>query len=90
MQTSASKLITRLKDHGIQITIDGNGKEKTETSVSWDAILHAICNYVIFEAELLKKPSKLTDDTLSRKKKVLLFQKATEVHAIHRMYFTCS
>ena len=71
MQTSANRLIERLKDPEIQTAIDESGKARSKGRVSWDAILNAVFGYVLNESDILKGSSKLTDDTLSRKKKVL-------------------
>ena len=75
LQISANKLIDRLKDLEIQNAIDESGKTKRKSGLSWDFILSKIFEYVICEADVLQNSSKLTDDTLSRKKKVMLHKK---------------
>ena len=71
LQASANKLIDRLKDPEVQSAIDESGKTKRKTGLSWDSILNAVFEYVICEADVLQNSSKLTDDTLFRKKKVI-------------------
>ena len=78
-QSFAAKLLTRLKDPCVQKTIDAASASKGKKKLSWGIISQAVFNYVFKEADILKASSKLTEDTIKRKAKVLcwLFIKCT-------------
>lgn len=69
-QTSADRLLERLRDPDLQIAIDESGKTKTKTSFSWDAIINAVFIYVGTEVEKSKASPHLNDDTIARKMQV--------------------
>ncbi len=46
---------------------------KQKKKITWDFIAHAIFSYVVIEADVLKAGTKLTEETILRRKNVCYF-----------------